>query len=116
MKDWGTEITGETSDGFHTFNELYAHRSHLFIALCAAMDPGDKTWRSRQHADGSSYPGWFIMGIGTVPGDQITYHMADDYWPLTEFCETLDRAPEWDGHSPADVLTRLRAVAKQKYC
>ena len=108
------QITGETSDGFHTFNELYAHRAHLFVALCAALDSGYGIWRSRLHSDGTSFPGWFIMGIGDAPGQQITYHMADGYWALTEFAETRERAPEWDGHTPVDVLTRLRRVTKQE--
>jgi hypothetical protein len=109
-----TEITGETSDGYHTFNELYAHRGHLFVALCAALDSGYDIWRSKSHADGSSYPGFFIMGIGKVPGRQITYHMPDGYWALTEFAETLERAPEWDNHTPVDVLTRLRRITYQE--
>ena len=114
-----TTSIGQTSDGYHTFDELYEHRIALFLALCVQVSANENTgyvWYSRLHSDGSAIPGWFVMGIGTKPGEQITYHMADDYWPLTEFCQTLDRAPEWDGHSPADVLTRLRSVAKQKYC
>lgn len=30
-----TEINGETSDGYHTFNELYHHRAVLFAFLVA---------------------------------------------------------------------------------
>lgn len=28
------KITGETSDGYHTFNELYHHRAVLFSVIC----------------------------------------------------------------------------------
>ena len=27
-------ITGDTSDGYHTFNELYRHRAILFSVIC----------------------------------------------------------------------------------
>lgn len=55
-------ITGETSDGYHTFNELYDHRIALFMALCASVPwtPPCKPWRSKKHSDGSSIEGWFV--------------------------------------------------------
>jgi hypothetical protein len=39
----------------------------------------------------------------TAPlGVQITYHLPEYKWTQTEFAETLERAPEWDCHTPAD--------------
>ena len=110
----------DASDGYHTFTELYDHRITLFIALCkhkhellAMENPGKHlVWRSRLHSDGSSFDGWFVLGIGKEKGKQITYHLPNDRWDeVTErvlTVETLDRAPEWDGHTPADVLERLK--------
>ncbi len=104
-------------DGYHTFGELYDHRITLFIALCRHMhellgieNPGKfKTWRSKKHADGSSFDGWFIMGIGKEKGKQITYHLPLSRWEETHFVEeNLEFAPEWDGHTSDDVLTRLK--------
>lgn len=118
-------ITGpeemSVSDGYHTFDELYDHRITLFIALLKqlkwsgsldanAVIPVYDIWRSTQHSDGSIFPYWFIMGIGTDKGKQITYHIPLDRWSETEFAETLDRAPEWDGHTSADVLERLKSL------
>ena len=106
------EITGEriqVSDGYHTMDELYAHRIELFIALCRYMhDRHGCVWRARMHSDGKGLPGWYIMGIYKGAGDQMTYHLPDDTWERTAFAETLDRGPEWDGHTSADVLKRLR--------
>jgi len=107
-----------TCDGYHTFGELYDHRITLYIALCrhkhellALENPGKhKVWRSKLHANGSGYEGWYIMGIGTKPGEQITYHLPEKTWADTEFADTLERAPEWDGHTPDDVLKRLAAL------
>lgn len=105
---------GETSDGYHTFNELYEHRHALFIALCRNRKayvgfPSD-VWRSRHHADGTMFPGWFVMGIGEAPGQQLTYHLPERLWEETHFAAKRPRAPEWDGHTPADVVTRLLAL------
>lgn len=66
-------------------------------------------WRSRLHHDGSAFDGWFIIGIGKEKGEQITYHLPERMWSDCDWAETLDRAPEWDGHTSADVLERLRA-------
>jgi hypothetical protein len=95
------------SDGYHTFEELYEHRAELYIVLCRRCQD---VWRSRLHHDGTSFGSWFIMGIGRQPGAQITYHLPEYKWTQTEFAETLERAPEWDGHTPADVLLRLRQL------
>lgn len=119
----------EISDGYHTFKELYRHRNLLFIALCRQFNnfemfgwrqigienPNQRqVWRSKFHSDGSSYDGWFILGLNRDKGRQITYHLPDDMWELTSFAQTLDRGPEWDGHTPDDVLERLEKLSTGK--
>ena len=42
--DGSVKATGETSDGYHTFNELYRYRTELFAALCNLF-PG-RAWKS----------------------------------------------------------------------
>lgn len=97
------------SDGYHTFDELYEHREELFIALCRlAKEANHRVWRSKLHSDGSMYDDMFILGIGNEPGKQITYHYPIAKWERTEFAETLDHAPEFDGHTPGAVLERLK--------
>ena len=49
---------GKISDGYHTFEELYAHRIMLFI--CLMKSNKDISWKSRVHGDGTSLDGWFI--------------------------------------------------------
>jgi hypothetical protein len=53
------------------------------------------------------FDGWFVMGIRMMPGNQITYHLPIRLWDRTNFAWTLDKAPEWDGHTSADVIERL---------
>ena len=105
----------DASDGYHTFDELYEHRITLFIALARKITHmvtglSSAVWRSKLHSDGSEYEGWFILGIGKSKGDQITYHLPIEKWDETNFAETLGMAPSWDGHTPVDVLERLKSL------
>ena len=97
-------ITGDTSDGYHTFNELYHHRAVLFSVICNARP--DITWKSKRHHDGTMYDDMFIVGIDT-PDGQATYHYdIDPYWGLFRVKE-LEYAPEWDGHTPDEAIRRI---------
>lgn len=103
------------SDGYHTFEELYDHQITLFIALCksiknlGAQPPySPEIWRSKVNGDGTAWDGWFVMGIGKEIGKQITYHLPLSRWEEADFAETLEQAPEFDGHTSNDVLERLK--------
>lgn len=98
------------SDGYHTFGELYEHRIVLFIQLCKWLPYDREVWKSKFHSDGSAFEGWFIMGIGKEQGDQITYHLPMSKWEECDDVLELDKAPEWDGHTSADVLERLKSL------
>lgn len=97
-------------DGYHTFGELYEHRIALYIALCKELSRRMDVWRSMKHSDDTSMDGWFVMGINERRGRQITYHLPLSAWDDTEFCQTLNHAPDFDGHTSADVLVRLNAL------
>jgi hypothetical protein len=106
-----------TCDSYHTFDELYEHRIRLFIALCQYFIQGKASyddrnvWIAKHHSDGTMFDGWFIAGIGKAKGNQITYHLPLSYWKdIVNFAEVLERAPEFDGHTPDDVLERLKKL------
>ena len=72
-------------------------------------DHRELAWKSMLHHDGTMYDGMFIVGVET-PGGQATYHYdVDPYWELFD-CDELDRAPEWDGHTPAQAIDRIAAL------
>lgn len=119
---------GQISDGYHTFNDLYAHRNTLLIGWMntlvllqpyfdsianqvGAVSSG-LPWKSKLHHDGTSYEGWFIAGMD-VGSKSITYHLPISDWDLLK-AEELERAPEWDGHTSADVLQRLREAWEEE--
>lgn len=92
-------ITGETSDGYHTFNELYHHRMVLFSIICNSKK--DVAFKSKLHADGTMFDDYFIVGVKTAIG-YYTYHYHIDNWQRFDVDE-VEKAPEWDGHEPSDI-------------
>ena len=105
-------ITGETSDGYHTFNELYHHRAVLFSVIVKAFP--ERAWKARQHHDGTMYSGMFIVGIDTPEGQASYHYDIDPYWDMFE-CRELERAPEWDGHTPAQAIERIGKLEPMRH-
>lgn len=103
-------------DEYHTFTELYDHRITIYIALCSQIQQKEcpeigRIWRSKRHSDGEICFGTgtqFILGIGKEKGNQISYHIPVERWSETDFAETLENAPEFDGHTSDDVIIRLK--------
>ena len=104
--------SGEASDGYHTFNELYDFRREYNAAL---VNSGVwKAHKSYRHHSGELCfgGGWFIVMIET-PFGQISNHYENKYWD--EFhCEEKEFADEWDGHTEKDVIERLMKCNNQK--
>ena len=93
---------GESSDGYHTFNELYDHRNLLFINLCLQM-PDKAHWKE-------GYPGWPVLFL-ELPVGQISYHVQEKYLPLFEKRIRRDDQRVWDGHTSPEVVNRLNMQA-----
>ena len=93
---------GELSDTYHTFNELYKHRTVLTAMICTMIP---YAWKSRKHEDGTMYEGMFICGFPT-PSGMITYHYDMNDWGLFRVQE-IPHAPHFDGHTPNDVIDRI---------
>lgn len=104
-------INGETSDGYHTFNELYHHRALLFSVI--VHNYPELCWKSKKHHTGDMYDGMFIVGINT-PDGQASYHYdIEPYWDMFD-CEELELAPEWDGHTPAQAIERIGKLTRHE--
>lgn len=73
-------VTGATSDGYHTFDELYHHRAVLFSVI-VAMFRG-LSWKSLHHHDGTMYDGMFIVGIDTPAGPATYHYDVEPYWDM----------------------------------
>ncbi|MFZ2882228.1 MAG: hypothetical protein WA019_04085 [Candidatus Moraniibacteriota bacterium] len=100
--------TNKISDGYHTFEQLYNHRIKLWIALCRKNRK--QCWKTKTHSDGSSWDGWFLLGMNTESGKQITYHLPNNEWENCWGIEEIPKAPQFDGHTPDDVISRLSRI------
>ena len=104
-------INGETSDGYHTFNELYHHRAVLFSVI--VRNYPELCWKSKKHHTGDMYEGMFIVGINTSDGQASYHYDIEPYWDMFE-CEELEFAPEWDGHTPDKAIERIGKLMSHK--
>ena len=112
FSDYISKHKGDISDGYHTFNELYDHRAALTAALFKSL-PSDTVYKSKKHHDGTMYDGMFIVGANLPGIGAISYHYdLDPWWGVFNIRE-VENAPEWDGHTPNDVIERLKAYAKK---
>lgn len=105
----GPKITPETSDGYHTFAELYHYRMLYNAALFnewAAAGRYD-VHKSLRHSDGELCfgGGWFVV-CAQLPSGQISNHYEVADWELFRI-PARETPAEWDGHTPEEVATRL---------
>jgi hypothetical protein len=89
-----TAIDENTSDGFHTFKELYDFRREYNAALFNEWAQQGKydVHKSWLHADGEKPfgGGWFVV-IAQLPTGQISNHYTPEYWDRFQ-CEERERA------------------------
>ena len=96
------ESVGELSDTYHSFNDLYKHRTILSALLFLNLP---YSWKAKVHEDGTMFDGMFITGFPTPTG-MISYHYDLEYWNLFKVPE-LPRAPKFTGYTEQDVLNRF---------
>ena len=105
-------IDGNTSDGYHTFNELYEFRKAYNAALFNewAINGKCSVHKSWRHNDGELCfgGGWFIV-VAVLPDGQISNHYEAKDWNLFAVPETERALFEFDGHTGNDVIERLKA-------
>jgi hypothetical protein len=104
----------QISDGSHTFAELYEHRHALTLSLMKAKP--EMFWFSRRHNDGELCFGvgdWFIVGAELPTVGSISYHLPMALWESAQRsgATMLKIGRTWDGHTPEDVVERLKAWA-----
>lgn len=86
-------------DGFHSMEELYQHRSSLFINLCNLL-PDKAVYK---HVGDEDY---FLLYL-ELPTGQISYHLKIDYLKYLHKDIKEDNNHKWDKHTQYDVIKRL---------
>lgn len=119
------ERVGTISDGYHTFDDLYAHRQVLTAALFNLLNiTFDKfenksedtlmVGKSRNHHpdDDPMFEDSFIVFCVIYDSEedleyQFSYHYKPHTWDEFQIPE-YDHAPKWDGSTPDDSLDIIR--------
>ena len=109
-------IDENTSDGYHTFKELYEFRKIYNACLFNEWSEQRKFYvhKSERHSDGELCfgGGWFIV-VATLPTGDISNHYEMKDWDLFQ-CRAEEKAKEWDGHTAKDVVERLSNLINTK--
>ena len=130
MEKEQSTITEDTSDGYHTFKELYEFRkiynATLFNEWGKQMEKNPK-WvsednqpvnlpkydvhKSWRHNDGELCfgGGWFIV-VANLPSGQISNHYQAQDWDLFDIPVYEKAKYPFDGHTSKDVLDRLKKL------
>ena len=113
------ERINELSDGYHTYDELYEFRKMYNAVLFNAwaknegwngqVNPKYSVHKSWKHNDGELCfgGGWFIVSA-MLPTGLISNHYKAEDWDLFQVPEVEKALYEFDGHTPQDVLIRLK--------
>jgi hypothetical protein len=106
------KVSEDTSDGYHTFKELYELRKAYNVALFNEWGsynfPIYEVHKSWKHHDGELCfgGGWFIV-VAILPSGQISNHYKAEDWDLFKIPETENAKYTFDGHTSKDVIERL---------
>lgn len=127
--------TDEISDGYHTFGDLYEFRKVYNAALFnewAKQTSVNPKWSSEddqpvvlpkynvhkswKHHDGELCfgGGWFIV-VAVLPSGQISNHYKAEDWELFQVPFYEKALFEFDGHTPEDVIVRIKALYNIKH-
>jgi hypothetical protein len=110
-------VDGNTSDGYHTFNELYDFRMSYNAALFNEWAESGKhsVHKSRRHHDGElCFGGGYFVVVAVLPEGQISNHYKEKYWDLFDIPQAEKALFEFDGHTGSDVLSRLKSYRPQQ--
>lgn len=114
----------DVGDSYHRLSELYEHRHALYLALIKVYDNyitplGSlvNCWKTKVHADGTTYDGWFLLGMSVTQRSfdgpekkfDISYHLPMKYWEHANVI-ILEKGPEYDGYTGNDVIERLLSL------
>ena len=127
MENQQKKVDENTSDGYHTFKELYEFRKAYNVALFndwAKQQIRNPRWASEdnqpvnlpkydvhkswKHHNGELCfgGGWFIV-VAVLPKGQISNHYKAEDWDLFKIPAIEKAKYEFDGHTSEDVITRL---------
>ena len=112
------------ADEYHSIDELYEFRKMYNAVLFnewashegwnGQITPKYSVHKSWKHYDGEDCfgGGWFIVSA-MLPTGLISNHYKAEDWDLFQVPEVEKALYEFDGHTGADVLKRLKALTNE---
>lgn len=104
------KVDQNTSDGWHTFKELYEYRllyNSMLFNEWASRGLYDVHKSVRHHDGEECYGGGYFIVQAQLPTGQISNHYTLEHWDMFKI-PTRSRAAVWDGHTYKDVVDRVR--------
>ena len=107
------EAVDRLNEQEETIQELYDFRLIYNALLFNEWSKHDtiEVYKSKKHSDGElCFDGeWFVV-VAILPTGQITNHYHIKYWDYFQIKEYSMVKDEFDGHTPIDVLNRLKSM------
>ena len=70
-----------------------------------------EVYKSRRHSDGElCFDGEYFIVVANLPTGQVTNHYHIRHWDMFKINEYEKVNEDFDGHTPSDVITRLKQV------
>ena len=70
-----------------------------------------EVYKSRRHNDGElCFDGEYFIVVARLPTGQVTNHYHIRHWDMFKINEYEKVNEDFDGHTPSDVITRLKQV------
>lgn len=101
------------TDGYHTMEELYDYRAAYNALLFNEWAATGKynVVKSLLHNDGEPcFGGDYFVVYALTPHGQITNHYRHRWWDYFDI-PVVDKAPQYDGHTPQIALDRMLKTA-----
>lgn len=106
-------ICNKLNEQEETIQELYDFRLIYNALLFNEWSKHNtiEVYKSKKHSDGElCFDGeWFVV-VAILPTGQITNHYHIKYWDYFQIKEYPQVKDEFDGHTPIDVLNRLKSM------
>ena len=116
-------VTGRTFNSFEIVDmlneqqelieELYDFRLTYNALLFNEWAENQKyeVYKSRRHNDGElCFDGEYFIVVAQLPTGQVTNHYHIRHWDMFKINEYEKVNEDFDGHTPSDVITRLKQV------
>ena len=99
----------EISDGVYKFKDLYLHKEVLFVAVMTMLsNERVPVWYTDNYPDGSTRPGFILVGAFYEPEKQIVLSISEKNLPYLRIIgEKVPVAPNYSSATANETVDRI---------